>query len=156
MPSSPADIGPANVLVIPPDQTVAYESPDLLVAIESSSDTGLNYIGSALGNDGSAFGWSFTGYDVVTPVSGDITQVSAGPDATFLVPSGGMATFELSNPFFTDVMPIEVIIDSALNGPPVALQQLIGEVTPDGPSAAGISLSFIDPMIASGIVTWPV
>jgi len=157
MASVPADIGVSNSLTIPPNLPVTYASSDLLVDIESSGDSGLVYFGSNLADPpGESFNWSFLDYNQIIPLSGTIQQTSTGPDATFVVPAGETASFELVNPFVPDVPPTDVAIDSL--GPAIVLHQNINTLapigTPDEGLAQGITLFFDDPLVASGTVTW--
>jgi hypothetical protein len=159
--SSPADIGPINSLTISPNQTITYASGDLFLTFGSSGDSGAVYTGSSVGSGtvaaGETFSWSFSGYDRITPTSDNVVVAATGPDATFIVPSG-TATFAFSNPFFPDVAPANATITIAPGGPPVTLHQVSNPEAPPGTPevglAQGIAVSFVDPAVSTGMVSW--
>jgi len=143
MPTIPADIGPNDVVPIPPDQPVSYVSDLLEIDLESSGDAGLNYYGL---NDGGQFNWSFMGYDTVTPLDGAVQDTLLGPDVLGFIVQPPGASFELSSSTAPDVLPAQLLISDA------GAQQVLLTQSAEG---LGVSVIFDDPAIANATLTWP-
>jgi hypothetical protein len=124
-------------LDVPPDQSVVYESPDLLIQIDSVGP-GASYIASPVSQE-----MQFLGYDVIDPLSAPGVSEITSPDGGLeFIASAGTSDFLLSPALGAPVDGV-LQIDIAPGGPPVALAEL-------GPPTGGISLGFADPFAGAG------
>ena len=122
---------------VPPGQSMVYESPDLLIQIDSVGP-GASYIASPVSQE-----MQFLGYDVIDPLSGPGVSETTSPDGGLeFIASGGTSSFLLSQALGTPVGGV-LRVDIAPGGPPVALAEL-------GPPTGGISLGFADPLAGAG------
>lgn len=124
-------------VVVPPNNDIAYLSPDLTVLIKGGA-SGVTYDSST---NPQTFTWTLL-YDKATPVGGAVT-----PTANGFTISAGTATFSLSDAQNPAVPLAFLALDVA--GPPVTITE-----TPsaNGMAMGGLKLSFTDPQAAVGTV----
>ena len=145
MTTIPADIGPNNMVSIPPNQQVSYVSDLLEIDLESSGSNGLSYFGSMTGGN---INFGFLGYDTATLVDGNVQNVPGVDSLGFAIQSPG-ASFELSKFADPTVPPAKLLISESDSN--AALRVFVTQSA----EGFGVSVGFIDPSMANGALTWP-
>ena len=143
MPTIPADLN-GYAALIPPDQQVNYVGAGLQIAISSTGDSGVRYVG---GDDHGQFTWSFMGYDTVSaPTDGSVTPIPGVDVAGWLVQSV-FTTFWLSDSQTPNVPPVPVNITDRSEA------QVIVSASAEG---LGVSITFHDPSLPGASLLWGV
>ncbi|CAH2598895.1 conserved protein of unknown function [Rhodovastum atsumiense] len=134
---------------IPPQQTLLYQSPDLVVQLAYTGPNGATYLAAPASQE-----LRFIDYDEATlvapPVAANVTETPVdtgdplGYGAQFVVGSD-TATFSLGSTTQA-IPPATLQVSVAPGGPPVAVTEL--------GAAGGLSVGFDDPAVGGGFVSY--